>query len=231
MAHSMNNLARGMTRKGMRIRFDPSRLDRVPSRYVSEDGTRYFENREVASAFRAVRYSDEILTSRGYRHTGYYCDDSYDRTLRGVVVYLSGRNHGCRLLWGYEELESGGFVLCDPREMVCADRDSDSALRDAAIEADEMAARMAEKGREYNQAWQSGMEYARLLQEMRDARRELLATLKDRCSVKSRRDRRLVGLDMHEYCRSRAIAIRYREENEPSSRDLRDTWREGLGCS
>lgn len=84
---------------------------------------------------RRWKWCDEIIS---VRHTGWYCDDYFHQTIRGIVISLS---HGKFLAgWSMGEhmiSEFGGELYDDER--------------DAAYAADEMARAAAELQREYQE--------------------------------------------------------------------------------
>jgi hypothetical protein len=105
---------------------------------------RYIDNPE--KHFRFVGFAD-VLYPKAVRHTGWYSrHEDYDATYRGAVYRLP---HNV-FVPGYVDSESGGFAF-DP-----SDIGTDSEDADAAITADRLAEREAEKAREYDEAFSAG---------------------------------------------------------------------------
>ena len=145
-----------------------------------------------AIGLRFVGWSHELTR---LDHTGYYTDEFCDDILQGGVWQLPGRKGRARLLYGVCEMESGRKNSeMNPGSASIAltiiesdyqggeypagrlDGDDDS-VRDAARFADGMAESVAEKRREYNEAYAIGREMAALTEESNQTRAALLPLL------------------------------------------------------
>lgn len=101
-------------------------------------------------------------------HTGWYTTpDGCGDTIRGIVLRLP---HGRGFLAG----SSMGHAMSSG-----ADRTIYACEREAARAADRMAEREAETEREYQEAWRAGMDAREADGESRDARRQLIALMRD----------------------------------------------------
>lgn len=124
----------------------------------NKDGEGWLENH---SGVLRTSYCDEIRP--GIRHTGWFCGEFQDCTLRGVVVRLS---HG-RCYPAYEESGNGG-LLVDWSD--CRDD-----ARECALAADSFAKHAAGKEREYNEAWRAGARFADLGEEVKEIRTRIIS--------------------------------------------------------
>jgi hypothetical protein len=112
----------------------------------------------------------DVMRHAGRRmdHTGWYTDPRGDGGLIvGHVLRLPGRGY----VPGAMDTDSDG-VTCWPCEVY-------DTPEDAARAADSHAERIAEREREYREAWQHGQECAELDSEAADLRREILAITAD----------------------------------------------------
>jgi len=134
------------------------------------DGQRFVEN--IDSAFRSWRYVRDITRGHYMRSvdSDWYCDSDGHRVGRAIVARLS---HG-RFIGGvkFEERsykDSG--ALFDFRDITSGEE------TEAAISAARLCERVAEKERDYNEAWQAGAECVALREEVESTRGELLESL------------------------------------------------------
>lgn len=129
---------------------------------ASKDGLRWVEN--VSLGLRFTGFCDEI--THYIRHTGWYIDDiGAGDTYRGVVYQLATRN-------GMEQYVAG---YADPWSGDCARVDFATIHRDktaAAYAANKLAETNAAIERHYNEAWQAGAQYADIVAEIQETRKE-----------------------------------------------------------
>ena len=130
-------------------------------------------------------------------HSGWYLESEFqDETVSGVVYQVSGKGRRARYVVGYADpfntdsqgrgpacLDLGRIILGDVRD---SDWESCSGARDAARAADSHAESMAERERDYQDAWRMGGRYGAALEAARAARRECLALL---ATIKGNRDK------------------------------------------
>lgn len=154
----------------------------------AKEKTAFYESATLP--LRVVGYADEVRPSL-IQHTGWFADALQSEKFRGVVFQAPGRDGKTRFVAGYEDSVSGGYILelapaaifegvCDeytePREL--------DAAKEAARAADSFAEREAEKSREYQEAFYAGTQWADLGDEVKTARRDLLAILAERRAVR-----------------------------------------------
>ncbi len=123
---------------------------------------RWVEN--VSRGLRFVGFADEI--DRTIYHNGWYTDDDFHETYRGVVYRLPSRGESL-YVFGYADPGNEDCAL------LCFDPEHDRM--DAARAADRFAAIFAEEAREYNRAWQARQRCEDLADEIGDMRRRALA--------------------------------------------------------
>lgn len=120
---------------------------------------------------RRVGFADQH--SRAIKHTGWWLTDDGDgESARGVVFQLPARNGKPRFISGIADPFNNGAAI------ISLELFDDKA--DAAINADWLAERYAEKERDYNRAWRAGQEYSELGSTIAQARKDALAVLKAR---------------------------------------------------
>lgn len=152
------------------------------------NGTRFLET-ETDSGLRFVGLSSDLLKGSRRDVGAWYCDSFQHSTLAGAVFRLPAKGKRCRYLIGYQESDSGAFVLDMETGALQGDAgitshwDDDDSLRDAAIRADSLAEHAAEKAREYDSAWQAGSRWNDERETAAAARREALAILQERRKV------------------------------------------------
>lgn len=151
---------------------------------TGKDGGKWFENPEK-DGFRLVGFADEIA-SRNYRysgginHKGWFTNEFQDETLRGLVYQLPARNGKPQFVPGYADPDNEGAARLWLGDIIEGDNGEDEqSKRDAAYRADSIAERCAEKEREYNEAWQAGNRASDLDEAAAQARKELLAFLRE----------------------------------------------------
>lgn len=106
------------------------------------------------------KWADDI-SGAGIRHTGWFCDEFQDQTIRGIVVYLT---HG-RMLAGWSMGDGmASLIECDE---VFTDE------IEAARRADDLAESAADVEREYQERWRAAQELSEAAQEAQDSIREL----------------------------------------------------------
>lgn len=128
---------------------------------------RWVEN--VSRGLRLVGFADEIARaehSRSIQHTGWFTDDYYSETYRGVVYQLPSRG---------EPLYVYGYA--DPNNDDCAllSFDTEADKMEAARAADRFAEIFAEEQRECNEAFQAGRRCEDLADDVAKMRKEALA--------------------------------------------------------
>lgn len=109
----------------------------------------------------------------------------------GVVYQLPGRNGESRFVAGYE---FGGYdggptldlsrIFTEPRGEYESSAFELDAARDAGRHADSLAKAAAESEREYQTAWEAGNRWSSLADEVKAARADALAILKERRALK-----------------------------------------------
>lgn len=161
------------------------------------DSLRWIESTADAG-LRFVGWADEL--PGGPDHTGWFTDEHGDgMTLRGGVWQLPGKGGAVRLLYGYAEWEGrgemnpGSAALC-VSDIVNAPGQSEwegvrdlPETRDAARWADGLAESVAERERDYSEAYNAGRKAAERDNAAAEARRELLPLLAELRTL--RRDR------------------------------------------
>jgi hypothetical protein len=156
----------------------------IASPYRREPGAALFIESVSDIGARFMAYSDDIW--RGLNHAGWYADTFQDLIYRGAVLQIPGRKGHMRFIAAYEESCNGGYVLDLSRKAVFSDladscltpADSDAA-RDCASVANSFAESAAEKARDYDTAWQAGVQWFELGQEIREIRKEALSLIRD----------------------------------------------------
>jgi hypothetical protein len=158
------------------------------------DNYAWIENTESAG-LRFVGYCDDIC--QNIRHKGWYTDEDglNGETLRGAVWQLPARHGIARYIAGYEDPcnEGAAFVDLDiiggeggysirwsghgEPEMADQTRANEDSKREAALRADSIAERNAEREREYNAAWHAGSRWSDLGDEIAKERAFTLALL------------------------------------------------------
>jgi hypothetical protein len=140
------------------------------------------------------------------RHTGWFCDEFQDSSMRGIVLRLP---HGRGFLAGYAL--GVGMSATVEREIYACERK-------AAYAADRMAERAAEVERDYQDANRKGAEAAEAERESSEARAEFLELAAD-----LRRGRAaLAGLAGPDRAAAERLCGRLRERAE----GLAETWRD-----
>jgi hypothetical protein len=132
----------------------------------------------AACGLRFVGFADDIAR---VDHTGWYCDEFQDRTLRGVVYQLPARNGRTLYVYGYTSSDDCGTrgwpraAALNFRDVTAgpAADDQDDTRREVAVRADQMAETAAEREREYNAAWRAGQDFA-------DANAQVAAAMAER---------------------------------------------------
>lgn len=135
---------------------------------ASTDGLRWIEN--ISTGWRFAGYTDDLIR---LDHTGWFTNDFQDEVMRGVVYRLPSRKGESVFAVGYADPVNDDAA----RVEIITGYD----IEDAARMADSIAERVAEKEREYNEAWQLGTEYndlADTIEAERQTRRDLIAELK-----------------------------------------------------
>lgn len=175
------------------------------------DNYAWIENTESAG-MRFAGFADE-LAPRAVNHKGWYNspDNIFGEVYRGAVWQLPGRDGVARFLAGYVAPDSGGaaFVCLDiisEAPLHCEqsqDKANDDAKREAALRADSIAEREAEKEREYNEQWQAGARWSDLGEQCADIRRELLALLGE-----MKAERKARGASGETICKTLRAAVR-----------------------
>lgn len=164
-------------------------------------GLRFVEN--PSQGLRFVGFADQISKAHGSRrvdHTGWFCDEFQDRTLRGVVYRLP---HG-RFVPGYVSSDdcllthnrrgdwSEPSGVCLAFDDICTADDSrdthSEAELDAAVLADNLAESVAEDEREYNEAWQAGSRFAQLGADIAEAWASLKKLARERRLARAKGD-------------------------------------------
>lgn len=158
---------RGVCRKAAARRYSFGERDATP---MPADGLRYVENFE--SAFRSWAYVADITRGHYFRavDSDWYCDSDHNRLGRAIVARLS---HG-RFIPGIrfeEHKHKDTGALFDFRDI------TDDEEKDSAIAAARLCERVAEKERDYNEAWNAGAEFIGLREETQLTRGELLESL------------------------------------------------------
>lgn len=157
-----------------------------------------------ASESDGLRYIGRVLPDQGYNnfwdtrgdcgwHTDPFGDvfkDGYGLCF-GVVYQLPGRNGESRFVAGYEFGGCDGGPTLDLSRIFTEppcnwqyDACDLKAARDAGRHADSLAKAAAESEREYQTAWQAGNQWASLADEVKAARADALAILKERRALK-----------------------------------------------
>lgn len=137
----------------------------------------------------AVRDIRDAHDCARFDHTGYY-DNPFGESFRdgsglcmGVVGQLRGRNGRAVYVAGYRFGGCDDSGTFDMRELHIAEGPeechAEDARRDAAYAADSMAERAAELEREYQTAWQAGLEWRDLANDIEATRKKTLALLKE----------------------------------------------------
>jgi hypothetical protein len=156
------------------------------------DNYAWIENTESAG-LRFVSYADEICQS--IRHKGWYTDEFQDEVLRGAVWQLPARRGVARYIAGYADPCNKGAAYVDLDIVSETDKPIPTRLRSshhtvfdkmdgnelakeqAARNADSLTERIAEREREYNEAWQAGSQWSDLGDEIAKEREFTLALL------------------------------------------------------
>jgi hypothetical protein len=128
------------------------------------NGIAWVEN--VSGGFRFVDYADKLAGC--IQHTGWYTNEFYDSSYRGVVYQLPGRNRKPQFVAGYADPDNEGCARIDFSAL-----HNDS--RDAALAADRFAEIEADKERDYQTAWQAGLRYVDSNSELNATRHEFIA--------------------------------------------------------
>ncbi len=126
---------------------------------------RWVEN--VSCGLRLVGFADKIA---GLRHQGWFTEDNGDNgeVFRGVVYQLPAHgSEGTCYVYGYADPNNDDCAL------LCFDIIGDK--EDAARAADRFAELCAESERDYNRAWQAGLHYSDLGDEIKTMRTKALA--------------------------------------------------------
>lgn len=131
------------------------------------DGGRWVEDVLNVKGLRFVGFADEIVN---IWHTGWFCDELQNRTLRGAVWQLPALDGCARYVPGYVNSDNDGAYLDFSAVETggrggthCITENQEQACRDAARYADGMAERAAEDERACNEKWQAArtVEYAK----------------------------------------------------------------------
>lgn len=157
-----------------------------------------------ASESDGLRYVGRVIPEAGRRdfwdsrgNSGWYTDpfgdvfkDGYGLCF-GVVYQLPGRNGESRFVAGYEFGGCDGGptldlsrIFTEPRGEYDSSPCELDAARDAGLHADSLAKAAAKSEREYQTAWQAGNRWASLADEVKSARADALAILKERRALK-----------------------------------------------
>ena len=121
--------------------------------------------------------------------SGWYADCYQNETCFGLVYQLPARDGQARFVAAYDFSDRDGGLVFDFSQVFTEDsrpygystsaQDYDAA-RDAARHADSLAEKAAEEELEYSTAWQAGAQWSDVQGEVRQARQEALAILKER---------------------------------------------------
>ena len=162
---------------------------------------------EEGGPLRNVQEAGAFLDSRV--SSSFYTDSDCSETCGGYVAQLPSRNGRARFVAGYGFSVSGGGACFDLSDIFESDfeaeRDSarrqigkaywrpemeapgywaesahETARKEAARRAADLAERAAEQEREYQEAWRAGSDWAEKKAQEEEARREALAILKER---------------------------------------------------
>lgn len=153
-------------------------------------GVRWIE-KPSSVGFRFVGFADEV--SRGIDHTGWFTEsDGYWEVYRGAVYQLPARNGKPRYYAAYREGYDGKCGWGDSAygsDYGAAGIDF-SEIHDCPMEAaraaDGLAETLAEKEREYNDAWRAANQWDELGESMQAKRREARQLVRDmREAIKS----------------------------------------------
>ena len=136
---------------------------------------------------RFVGFADKLV--RNAKHTGWYCDEFQDRTLRGVVYQLTGKAGRARYVYGYTSSDdcykvsepNGAALNLSDVTLGNGTEEDTQARRDVAMWADNVAERAAEAERDYQAAWSAGAHFTDTLYAvtaLEAERRALLAEIR-----------------------------------------------------
>lgn len=119
------------------------------------------------AGLRWVGFSDEIISMR---HTGWYCDNYMESTMRGAVWQLPARDSVPLFVYGY----------CDPYNdgAACISFDHTDCKEDAARWGDSFAESVAEDAREYDAKESAANRIAEIGDDLKVIRGDILALCK-----------------------------------------------------
>lgn len=131
------------------------------------DRSRFIEN-PSAVGLRFVDFADKIVD---IRHTGWFCDDIQDRTLRGAVWQLPARNGAPVYVYGWQSSddENAAFICFIVQ----------TEKRDAAWLANSMAESDAEKEREENAKYRAEQDIENAREAIHELNKEALPLIKE----------------------------------------------------
>lgn len=124
-----------------------------------------YHSRAGINGLRRVEYADDI-SGAGIHHTGWFCDEFGDQTIRGIVVRLT---HG-RMLAGWS-IGEGMCAAIDCDEIFTDEIFTDEI--EAARRADGLAESAADAEREYQTRWRAAQELSDAEHEARKQVRRL----------------------------------------------------------